>query len=69
MTGAVIVEEAHEKRGPARKLFCLPDPRPASGRELADFVALANAEPSRLDQPAIDGMFLYLAQKFLCGSS
>ena len=41
--GAVIVEEAHEKRRPVRKRFFLPNPRPASGQELADFVAWANA--------------------------
>jgi hypothetical protein len=67
--GAVIVEEAHESRRRARKLFCLPTPRPPSGRELSDFTAWANAEPSRQDQPAVDGMFLYLAQKYPCGRS
>ena len=67
--GAVIVEEAHESQRRARKLFCLPTPRPPSGKELVDFTAWANAEPSRLNQPAVDGMFLYLAQKYPCGRS
>ena len=66
---AVVVEEAHERQRQGRKLFCMPNPPPPSGQELANFVAWANAEPSRLDQPAVDGMFLYLAQKYPCGRS
>src|SRR5215831_13090969 len=33
--GAVIVEEANESHKGARKLFCLPTPRPPRGTELA----------------------------------
>jgi hypothetical protein len=65
--GAVIVESAHGAQRRGRRLFCLPNPPPASGAELSSFVAWANEEPSRLDQPAVDGMFLYLAQKYPCG--
>lgn len=65
--GAVIVETAHEAQRGGRKLFCLPKPPPASDAELSSFVAWANAEPSRMDQPAVDGMFLYLATKYPCG--
>jgi hypothetical protein len=64
--GAVIVEMAHEQQRHARKLFCLPDPKPAAGSELARFIAWSNQAPARLDQPAIDGMFLYLAQQYPC---
>ena len=64
--GAVLVEEAHEAQPSASKLFCLPSPRPPSGSELSKFIAWANALPSRLDEPAIDGMFIYLAEKYPC---
>ena len=64
--GAVIVEEAHETQPSARKLFCLPSPRPPSGSELSKFIVWANALPSRLDEPAIDGMFIYLAETYPC---
>jgi Rap1a immunity proteins len=64
--GAVDVEEAHEAQPGARKLFCLPTPRPPSGSELASFIAWANQRPARLDMPAIDGMFIYLAGKYPC---
>jgi hypothetical protein len=64
--GAVLVEEAHEDHRDVRKLFCLPSPRPASGSEITKFIAWANALPSRLDEPAIDGMFIYLAETYPC---
>jgi hypothetical protein len=64
--GAVDVEEAHEAQRGARKLFCLPTPRPPRGSELTSFIAWANAQPARLDMPAIDGMFIYLAGKYPC---
>jgi Rap1a immunity proteins len=64
--GAVDVEEAHEAQPGARKLFCLPTPRPPRGSELASFIAWANEQPARLDMPAIDGMFIYLAGKYPC---
>jgi hypothetical protein len=64
--GAVIVEEANESHKGARKLFCLPSPRPPRGSELASFTAWANEQPARLDMPSIDGVFIYLAQRFPC---
>jgi hypothetical protein len=64
--GAVTVEEAHEDHRDVRKLFCLPSPRPAGGSEITKFIAWANALPSRLDEPAIDGMFIYLAETYPC---
>jgi hypothetical protein len=64
--GAVAVEEAHEDHHDVRQLFCLPSPPPAEGSEIAKFTAWANAVPSRLDEPAIDGMFIYLAETYPC---
>ena len=64
--GAVIVEEANEARKGVPKLFCLPSPRPPRGSELANFTIWANQQPARLDMPSIDGVFVYLTQKFPC---
>ena len=64
--GAVIVEEANEARKAARKLFCLPSPRPPRGSELTNFITWANEQPGRLDMPSIDGVFVYLAERFPC---
>jgi hypothetical protein len=36
--------------------------RAPSGSEISKFIGWANALPSRLDQPAVDGMFIYLAE-------
>jgi Rap1a immunity proteins len=64
--GAVLVEEAHEEHRDVRQLFCLPSPPPPSGSEMSKFIAWANALPSRLGQPAVDGMFIYLAEAYPC---
>jgi hypothetical protein len=64
--GAVDVEEAHEAQKGARKLFCLPTPRPPRGSELTSFITWANEQPPRLDMPAIDGLFIYLAGRYPC---
>ncbi len=64
--GAVIVEEAHAAQRGARKLFCLPSPRPPRGTELTSFFAWAKEQPARLQMPAIDGIFIYLAGKYPC---
>lgn len=64
--GAVIVEEANESRKGARKLFCLPTPRPPRGSELTNFTGWANEHLGRLDMPSIDGVFVYLAERFPC---
>ena len=58
--------EANEARKGARKLFCLPSPRPPRGSELTNFIAWANGLPGRLDMPSIDGVFVYLAERFPC---
>ena len=64
--GAVDVEEAHEAQRGTRKLFCLPTPPPPRGSELGNFIAWANEQPARLDMPAIDGLFIYLAGRYPC---
>jgi hypothetical protein len=64
--GAVAVEQAHEDHRDVPKLFCLPSPPPAEGSEITKFINWADALPSRLDDPAIDGMFIYLAEAYPC---
>ena len=64
--GAVDVEEAHEAQKGARKLFCLPTPPPPRGAELSSFITWPTSQPARLDMPAIDGLFIYLAGRYPC---
>ncbi len=63
----MVVEQAHSSQRHAHHLFCLPSPPPTHSAAITDFTIWANAEPSRLDQPAIDGIFLYFAIKYPCG--
>ena len=64
--GAVIVEKAHGMQKNAHPLFCLPTPPPTHHEALVAFTAWADAKPARLDQPAIDGLFTWLAQTYPC---
>lgn len=66
VAGAVIVEKAHGMQKSAHPLFCLPTPPPTHSQALAAFTTWANAQPSRLDQPAIDGLFTWLALTYPC---
>ncbi|HUC16562.1 MAG TPA: Rap1a/Tai family immunity protein [Acetobacteraceae bacterium] len=64
--GAVVVEMAHERQKNAHVMFCIPSPPPNHSQVMASFAAWADAQPARLDQPAIDGLFTYLAQAYPC---
>jgi len=68
VTGAVIVEKAHGMQKNAHPLFCLPTPPPTHSQALAAFGTWAHAQPSRLDQPAIDGLFTWLAETYPCAN-
>ncbi len=65
--GAVDVEQALQNRRVVRHLICLPAQRPPRGAVLRSFTAWVNAEPSRLDMPALTGMFVYLLTTYPCG--
>jgi Rap1a immunity proteins len=65
--GAVIVEKAHGMEKNAHPLFCLPSPPPTHNQALAAFTTWADAQPTRLDKPAIDGLFTWLAETYPCG--
>ncbi len=65
--GAVDVEQALQNRQTLRKLICLPATRPPRGAVLKSFIAWVNAEPSRIDMPALTGMFVYLLTTYPCG--
>ena len=63
--GAVIVEEANEADKGVPRLFCLPSPRPprAPSWQISPSGRISRG---RLDMPSIDGVFVYLTQKFPC---
>ncbi|HTW27970.1 MAG TPA: Rap1a/Tai family immunity protein [Acetobacteraceae bacterium] len=64
--GAIDVEEADTARFHRRPLFCLPSPPPSHDEALAAFTSWAGADPERMDRPALDGVFAYLAETYPC---
>jgi hypothetical protein len=67
--GAVSVEMQNLAafRGP--KLFCMPNPLPTRTDTLNEFVKWARASPDRLAQPAADGLFRFLGERYPCPPS
>ena len=60
----VVHEEDAARR--SGKIICLPNPPPSRNQALAAFVQWANADPSRLSQPADDGIAGFLSQQYPC---
>jgi hypothetical protein len=49
-----------------RQPFCLPMPRPSNNEALAQFVAWANADPKRLEDPPVVGLEQFLIHQYPC---
>jgi len=52
--------------GPARPLFCVPNPGPSIAESGINFVAWARANPNRANQPALDGLLRWAQTTFPC---
>jgi Rap1a immunity proteins len=61
--GAVDVER---KRAEESKLFCFPPSPPNREVVLSEFVAWVRAMPDHRNQPALDGLFHFLGERFPC---
>ena len=46
--------------------FCLPTPRPSHNDAMAQFVAWANADPKRLEDPPVIGLLRFWIQQYPC---
>lgn len=68
--GAVVVQLAHDaaSRGGTR-LFCLPTPLPSRSQTMAEFVQWAHRSPAHMGDPAADGLFRFLGERFPCPKS
>lgn len=65
--GAVEVALSYEAvTRPSHEPFCLPSPPPSHTQALAMFVSWANADPQRLNEPAIVGLLSFLTQQYPC---
>jgi hypothetical protein len=65
--GAVTVEMEVASASKRAKLFCFPTPTPSRTATLTEFVTWARANPAHLSEPAADGLFAFLQQRFPCG--
>ncbi len=67
--GAVTVQMEIQAASKRPKLFCFPDPAPTRTQSLSEFVTWAKADPTRLTQPAADGLMGFLHERFPCGKT
>ncbi len=51
---------------PSRQPFCLPSPAPSHDEAIARFTTWANADPKRLDEPAVVGLLSFLTEQYPC---
>jgi Rap1a immunity proteins len=49
-------------------LFCEPTPRPTRNQVTAAFIDWAQQHPDRMNVPAVEGLFQFLAQAYPCRS-
>lgn len=64
--GVVRTLQDQDAASRSRRLFCFPNPAPTRNEAVARFVQWANADPSRLQMSAEDGIATYLSQQYPC---
>lgn len=68
-SGAYQYYLAVARNDPALRFVCLPDPPPTRNDAIAAFLAWVRANPSALEQPAVESMFRYLGQTYPCSAA
>jgi hypothetical protein len=61
--GAIAVEL---RRAGDKKPFCFPSPPPTRTATMAEFVNWARSLPEHKAEPALDGLFKFLAERYPC---
>ncbi len=64
--GVFRVLQEQEMASRSRHMFCMTDPAPSRNEGIANFVKWAQADASRLTQPASDGIAAFLSQQHPC---
>ena len=64
--GAYRVLQDIDAANRSQRLFCLPSPPPTRNDAIAAFVQWAKADPSRMAQPAEDGLAAFLSRQYPC---
>ena len=58
--------EAWQRQGGEKKPFCFPNPAPTRTATMKEFIGWARASPGNLEQPATDGLFKFMGERFPC---
>lgn len=58
----------HPAGGPVRPLFCVPNPGPSVAEAGIAFAAWARANPSRGQEPALDGLLRWAQATYPCAA-
>ena len=61
--GAITVELRHAGD---QKPFCFPSPPPTRTQTMSEFVSWVRATPEHRSEPALDGLFKFLAERYPC---
>lgn len=64
--GAVQYHLATTEPGDPDRLLCLPEPKPSRASVVQEFIAWGTANPGHAADSALDGLFLFLEQRFHC---
>jgi hypothetical protein len=59
------IDDAFRRTGD-KKPFCFPTPTPSRNATLGEFVSWVRAMPDRRNQPALEGLFQFMAERFPC---
>jgi Rap1a immunity proteins len=61
--GAILVEQ---RRTEGKKLFCFPSPAPTRTATMGEFGTWVRASSEHRTQPAIEGLFQFLGERYPC---
>lgn len=69
VVGAYRYHESLYSGPDATPLVCPPSPRPSREQAIADFVAWSKSHPERDSEPAVDGLFRFLTERWPCSEA
>jgi hypothetical protein len=67
--GAYQYYLAIAQHSPSSRYVCPPDPPPTRDQAIAGFVSWARANPSAMNQPAVESLFQYLGATYPCSDA
>ena len=59
--------ELRREKAIKKNLICIPTPAPTRSATLTEFVGWVRSMPTHAAQPALDGFFMFMSERFPCG--